>query len=51
VLLILAADLQILFVKVISPLWLWTAPAWFAWYLFATSSARVPSLHSEQAPV
>jgi len=51
VLLILAADLQILFVKVVSPWWLWTAPAWFAWYLFAASPARVSSLHSEQAPV
>lgn len=51
VLLILAADFEILFVKVVSPLWLWTAPAWFAWYLFAASSSRVPSLHSEQVPV
>jgi len=33
--LILAADIQICFVKVISPWWLWTAPAWLAWYLFA----------------
>jgi hypothetical protein len=31
--LILGADIEVLFVKVISPLWLWTAPAWLAWYL------------------
>lgn len=36
-LLILAADIQIGFVKVISPLWLWTAPAWFAWYMMTRS--------------
>jgi hypothetical protein len=51
VVLILAVDVQILFVKIISPLWLWTLPAWCAWYFFAVSPARVPSPHSEQAPV
>lgn len=48
---ILAADLQILSVKVISPWWLWTAPAWFAWYLFAASTAHIPNMRTEQAPV
>lgn len=35
-LLTLAADIELCFVKVISPWWLWTAPAWLAWYLLAT---------------
>lgn len=39
-LMVLAADLQLCFVKVISPLWLWTAPAWFAWYLLAAARRR-----------
>lgn len=34
-LLILLADMQLCWKPVISPLWLWTAPAWFAWYLIA----------------
>jgi Glycosyltransferase family 87 len=51
VVLILAADLQILFVKIVSPMWLWTLPAWCAWYLFTVSPARVRNLDSEQAPV
>ncbi len=38
--LILVADLELCFVKVISPWWLWTAPAWLAWYLFARASAE-----------
>jgi hypothetical protein len=50
VLLILAADLQVLFIKVISPWWLWALPAWCAWYLFAGSAVGVRSLRSEQAP-
>jgi hypothetical protein len=49
VILILAADFQILFVKVVSPLWLWTVPAWCIWYLFAASSTGFHSLRSEQA--
>jgi hypothetical protein len=39
-LMILAADLELCFVKVISPLWLWTAPAWLVWYLLAAASQR-----------
>jgi hypothetical protein len=27
-------------IRVVSPLYLITAPAWFAWYLFATGSKR-----------
>jgi hypothetical protein len=38
-LLILAADLEICFVKVTSTLFLWTAPAWLAWFLIARASA------------
>jgi len=26
-------------VRITSALYLWTAPAWFAWYLFARASA------------
>lgn len=37
--LILLADIEICIVKVSSPLYLWTAPAWLAWYLFARASA------------
>jgi hypothetical protein len=38
--LILLSYVELCFIKVISPLWLWTAPAWLAWYLFARASAR-----------
>jgi len=38
-LLILAMDIEICAVKIFSPLYLWTAPAWLAWYLFARASA------------
>lgn len=33
--LMLLADIEICGVRVSSPLFLWTAPAWLAWYLFA----------------
>lgn len=36
-LMILVADFQLCGVKVISPWWLWTAPAWLAWYVLAGS--------------
>jgi hypothetical protein len=36
---ILVMDGEICCVPVVSPLWLWTAPAWLAWYLFARASA------------
>jgi hypothetical protein len=45
--LILVADLELCFIKVISPWWLWTAPAWLAWYLFARASAE----RSDQEPL
>ncbi|MGA2570541.1 MAG: glycosyltransferase family 87 protein [Terracidiphilus sp.] len=38
-LIILLADIEICFVPVTSPLWLWTAPVWLAWYLLARASA------------
>lgn len=34
---ILVMDIEICFVPVLSPLYLWTAPAWLAWYLVATA--------------
>lgn len=36
---ILVMDVQICAVRVVSPLYLWTAPAWLIWYLFATRRA------------
>jgi hypothetical protein len=39
-LLILAADVEYFSAKVVSPLWLWTAPAWCAWYLLAARNRR-----------
>jgi hypothetical protein len=36
---ILVMDIEICAVRVLSPLYLWTAPAWLAWYLFATRRA------------
>jgi len=49
-LLILAADLEICFVKVVSPAWLWTAPAWLAWYLLACRPGRRTAIASAQTP-
>jgi len=37
---ILLTDLELCLVRIVSPLWLWTAPAWLAWYLFARASAN-----------
>jgi Glycosyltransferase family 87 len=37
-LLILALDVEICTVRIISPLYLWTAPAWLLWYLIARST-------------
>lgn len=39
-LMIFAADLQLAWVKVISPLWLWTAPGWLVWWLIAKRCSR-----------
>jgi hypothetical protein len=48
-LLILAADFEICFVKVASPFWLWTAPAWLIWFLLACSAGNVAT-SSLEAP-
>ena len=37
---ILVADVEICAVRVTSPLYLWTAPVWLAWYLLATARTR-----------
>jgi hypothetical protein len=37
---IFVMDIEICVVRVLSPWYLWTAPAWLAWYLFATARAR-----------
>ncbi len=46
-LMILVADGEFFTAKVISPLWLWTAPAWFAWYLLAARNRPANSLIPE----
>ncbi|MGB7264593.1 MAG: glycosyltransferase 87 family protein [Terracidiphilus sp.] len=43
-LLILLADIEICVVRVISPLYLWTAPAWLAWYLLARTKFAQPAM-------
>jgi hypothetical protein len=52
-LLILAADLELCFVKVTSILYLWTAPAWLAWFLFARAfaSKQLTSPPPASAPI
>jgi hypothetical protein len=47
---ILVMDGEICGVPVISPLWLWTAPAWLAWYLFARASAVRDSVRPSAVP-
>jgi hypothetical protein len=42
-LLILAADLELCFVKVTSTLYLWTIPAWLTWFLIARALAAKKS--------
>ena len=37
---ILAMDVEFCLVRVPSPYWLWTTPAWLVWYLFARASSR-----------
>jgi hypothetical protein len=37
---ILLTDAQICVIKIISPAWLWTAPAWLVWYMLARRSSR-----------
>ena len=48
-LLIFVTDIEISLVRIVSPLYLWTAPAWLAWYLFARASARKVSLEPAAA--
>ncbi len=49
-LLILIMDIEICAVKVFSPLWLWTAPAWLVWYLSACATAEGKAAEPAQAP-
>lgn len=39
-LMILVADMELCGASVISPLWLWTAPAWLGWYFVAGTRTR-----------
>ena len=48
-LIILVMDGEICFVPVISPLWLWTAPAFLAWYLLAHASTGKEALRPPTA--
>ncbi len=41
---ILVMDIEICAVRVLSPLYLWTAPAWLAWYLFAHPARKARAL-------
>jgi hypothetical protein len=41
---IFVMDIEICAVRVISPLYLWTAPAWLIWYLLSRASAAQKSL-------
>ena len=45
---ILGTDIELCAVRVTSPLYLWTAPAWLAWYLFARASAASPAARPPQ---
>ncbi|MGA9060130.1 MAG: glycosyltransferase 87 family protein [Terracidiphilus sp.] len=47
---ILAMDIELCIVKIFSPLWLWTAPAWLLWLLFARASASAKAACPPQAP-
>jgi Glycosyltransferase family 87 len=47
---ILLTDVQICLVKVISPLWLWTAPAWLVWYWLARVSVRKTDVTASTIP-
>ena len=49
-LLVLLADIEICGVQIISPLYLWTAPAWLVWYIFARASAVREPLSSAATP-
>ena len=44
---ILLTLIQLCGVKVVSPLWLWPAPAWFAWYVFARAAGGHEAARSE----
>ena len=48
-LMILGTDIELCAVRVTSPLYLWTTPAWLAWYLFARASAASPAARPPQA--
>jgi hypothetical protein len=52
-LLILVAFFQLCLVKIASPLWLWPAPAWLAWYLFARAAAghKTARLEPDRPPL
>jgi hypothetical protein len=47
----LAVEIQLVSgIKITSPLFLWTAPAWLAWYLLAVAFAREPETVPVQSP-
>jgi hypothetical protein len=49
-LLILATDAEVCFVRVISPLYLWTAAVWLIWFLMARSTAEARLVRSPSSP-
>jgi hypothetical protein len=48
---IVAIDIQIAFTKVISPWFLWAAPVWLAWYIFARAASGEAAVCSEAANI
>lgn len=49
-LVILGADIELCFVRVVSPLWLWTAPVWLTFYLFARATASLSAVEAKAIP-
>jgi hypothetical protein len=49
-LLIVAVDAELCGVKIVSGYYLWTAPAWFAWYLLAKANSASTGTNSSESP-
>ncbi len=47
---ILVMDVEVCFVQLVSPLNLWTAPAWLIWYLLATRREAMPGRQASDPP-
>ena len=49
-LIIAAVDVEMCKVDVLSPIYLWNIPVWFAWYLVATSFSKREAMHLAETP-